>query len=216
MSWRSVVVFVAAVLVILALAVLPLLSAPFVHAALDGAGSAQLLGLETAATHALSDRTVAELVAGPGTFAFAGPNGTPFYDASERRHLGEARTLLWMLLVAGAIAAGLIALLLLTARDNVRSSLWRSVSRAGATTALVVVAVAIVGLVAFEPLFTLFHEVFFPAGGWSFDPATQRVVQLYPFVFWQFAAAGLGLLALILGVAAWALGRTLAAAGAGR
>jgi integral membrane protein (TIGR01906 family) len=215
-SWRSVVVFVATILVILALAVLPLLSAPFVHAALDAAGSARLLGLETAVTHALSDRSVAELVGGPGTFAFVGPDGMPFYDEAERRHLGDARALLWLLLAAGAIAAGLIAILLAAARRSVRASLWRAVSRAGATTALIVVVVAVVGLVAFEPLFTIFHEVFFPAGGWSFDPSTQRLVQLYPFLFWQIASAGLGLLVLILGVAAWALGRSLARPEAGR
>jgi integral membrane protein (TIGR01906 family) len=206
------VVFVAAILVIVALAVLPLLSSPFVHAALDAAGSARLLGLESAATHAFSDRSVAELVVGPGTFAFAGPDGTPFYDESERRHLGDARALLWLLLTAGAIAAGLLAVLLVTARGTARASLWRAISRAGMTTAIAVVVLAVVGLVAFEPLFTLFHELFFPAGGWSFDPARQRLVQLYPFAFWQIAAASLGLLALILGVAAWALGRTLARA----
>lgn len=216
MTWRSAAVFVSTILVILALAVLPLLSSSFVHVALDVAGSARLLGLEATVTHELSDRSVAELVAGPGTFAFAGPDGAPFYDEAERRHLGDARMLLWLLLVAGAIAGLLVTALLATARGSARASLWRSVSRAGATTALVVVVMAIVGLVAFEPFFTLFHEVFFPAGGWSFDPARQHLVQLYPFGFWQVAAAGLGILALILGVVAWALGRTMAEAQAGR
>jgi integral membrane protein (TIGR01906 family) len=214
--WSSVVAFVATIVVIGALAVLPLLSAPFVHVALDAAGSARLLGLETVVTHELSDRSVGELVAGPGSFAFAGPDGSPFYDAAERRHLGDARALLWLFLVAGAIAAALLAVLLVRARGTARASLWRAISRAGVTTAIAVVVVAVVGLVAFEPLFTLFHEVFFPAGGWSFDPATQRLVQLYPFVFWQITAACFGLLVLILGVAAWALGRMLARAEADR
>jgi integral membrane protein (TIGR01906 family) len=216
MTWRSLVAFVATIVTILALAVLPLLSAPFAHAALDAAGSARLLGLAPAIMHELSDRSVAELVAGPGTFLIAAPDGTPFYDAAERRHLGDARVLLWLLLVAGAVSAGLLCILLVAARGMVRASLWRAVSRAGATAAIAVVVLAVAGLVAFEPLFGLFHEVFFPAGGWSFDPTTQRLVQLYPFVFWQIAAAGLGLLALILGVAAWALGRRLARPEAGR
>ena len=74
------------------------------------------------------------------------------------------------------------------------------------------VLVGIVGLVAFDPLFTLFHQVFFPAGGWAFDPSTQRLVQLYPVAFWQVTAAAFGLLLLLLGTVAWWLGRTLAAA----
>jgi len=216
MAWRSAVTFVATILVILALAVLPLLSAPFVHAALDASGSADLLGQDAAVTHDLSDRSVAELVWGPGTFAFAGPDGAAFYDEAERRHLGDARTLLWLLLLAGALSGGLITLLFVTTQREMRPALWRAVSRAGATIAVVVIVVAAVGLVAFEPLFTLFHEVFFPGGGWAFDPATQRLVQLYPFAFWQVAAAGFGLIALILGAAGWVLGRALASPDADR
>lgn len=210
MTWRSVATFIATILVILALALLPLLTAPFVHAALDAGGSARLLGLDPTTTYELSDRSVAELVGGPGTFAFAGPDGAPFYDESERRHLGDARVLLWLCLVAGALAAVLIALLLATTDRAGRAATWRALSRAGGTIALCVVVIAVIGLIAFEPLFTLFHQVFFPAGGWAFDPATQHLVQLYPFAFWQVAAAAFGLLVLVLGLAAWALGRALA------
>ena len=88
------------------------------------------------------------------------------------------------------------ALLLATSKGAARSSVWRGVSRAGAATASCVVLAGVIGLVAFEPLFTIFHQVFFPAGGWAFDPTTQRLVQLYPFAFWQIAAAAFGLLAL--------------------
>ena len=73
------------------------------------------------------------------------------------------------------------------------------------------VLAGVIGLVAFEPLFTIFHQVFFPGGGWAFDATSQRLVQLYPFAFWQIAAAAFGLLALVLAVGAWWLGRTLAA-----
>ena len=62
---------------------------------------------------------------------------------------------------------------------------------------------------AFDALFTLFHQLFFPGGNWSFDPATQRLVQLYPFAFWQVTAAAFGVLVAALGVAAWWLGRRL-------
>jgi integral membrane protein (TIGR01906 family) len=203
-------VFGGTIVVIIALAVLPLLTPFFIHAALDASGSADRLGIAAPEAHTLSDHSVEELVIGPGTFAFDGPDGQPFYDVSEREHLRDARVLLWVFLVLGLVSATAIALALVRCDATNRRSTWRSVSRAGATTAVTVVVLGIVSLVAFSSLFTLFHQVFFPAGNWSFDPATQRLVQLYPFSFWQIAAGVLGTLVFIIASAAWWLGRILA------
>ncbi len=192
-------------LAIIALAVLPLLTPWFIHAALDAAGSASLLGITTAQAHAVSDRSVQELLAGPGTFEFAGPDGSAFYDAAERAHLADARTLLGVFLILGGMSIVIIAAIL--ALGNSRGAVWRTVARAGISTAVAVMLLGIVSLVAFDSLFTLFHQVFFPGGNWSFDSATQRLVQLYPFGFWQIAAAALGVLVFMLGMGAWLLGR---------
>ncbi len=81
--------------------------------------------------------------------------------------------------------------------------------RAGLATSIAVILLGVVSLLAFDSLFTLFHQVFFPGGNWAFDPSTQRLVQLYPFRFWQIAAAALGTLAFVLGLATWLLGRWL-------
>ena len=51
-----------------------------------------------------------------------------------------------------------------------------------------------------------------PGGNYAFDPRTQRLVQLYPFAFWQIAAAAYGVLALVLGLTAWIVGRWRAGA----
>ncbi len=205
-----VAVFTGTALVIVALAVLPLLTPLFIHPALEAAGAPGRLGLDTAVVRELSDRSVQELLLGPGTFAFDGPDGQPFYDTAERSHLGDARALLWLCLVAGTVAGVVICLALLRAPSGRRASLWRIISRAGLTTAVTVAVLGIVSLVAFGTLFTLFHQVFFPAGNWSFDPATQRLVQLYPFAFWQIAAAAAGVLIFLLGLGAWVLGRSMA------
>lgn len=185
---------------------LPLLTPWFIHAALDAAGSAERLSLAAAQVHALSDRSVEELVLGPGSFEFAGPDGQPFYDVSERGHLGDARLLLGIFLLAGGI--GLIGIgAVLGRRTEARATTWRVVSRAGLTTAIVVVAIGLISLIAFDSLFTLFHRVFFPGGNWSFDPTTQHLVQLYPFRFWQIASAALGVLVVVAGLGTWLLGR---------
>ena len=184
---------------------LPLLTPWFIHRALDAAGSAELLGVTQAQAHQFSDRSVEQLVLG-GDFDFDGPDGAPFYDANERGHLGDARLLLGVFLIVGGIGIVAIGAALGTWKDR-RPAIWMIIRRAGLTTSLVVLGVGVISLVAFDSLFTLFHQVFFPGGNWSFDPSTQRLVQLYPFRFWQIAAAALGTLVFILGLATWLLGR---------
>ncbi len=190
---------------IIALAVLPLLTPWFIHPALDAATSAERLGMTLAQAHALSDRSVEELVLGPGAFDFAAPDGQPFYGIDERAHLSDARTLLGIFLIVGGL--GIIAIAAQARAQARRAEVWRIVARAGATTSVLVVILGIVSLVAFDSLFTLFHQVFFPGGNWSFDPSSQRLVQLYPFDFWQIAAGALGVLVCLLGICAWLLGR---------
>lgn len=185
---------------------LPLLTPWFIHAALDAAGSAERMGLAPEQVRDLSDRSVEELVLGPGTFEITGPDGEPFYDLDERGHLRDARVLLGFFLVAGGISIVAIAVVL-GRRPARRGSVWVAVGGAGLTAALAVVALGIISLVAFDSLFRLFHQVFFPSGNWAFDPSTQRLVQLYPFRFWQIAAAALGVLVLALGLGTWLLGR---------
>jgi integral membrane protein (TIGR01906 family) len=203
-------VFSGTILILVALAVSPLLSPPFVHAALDAADSAGRLGVDAETVHALSDRSVAGLLAWSDAFDLAGPDGRAFYDQAERSHLADARVLLWACLLLGALSGIVIALVLRQAHGAGQRSVWRAISRAGASVTIAVLVIGAVSVVAFEELFTLFHMVFFPGGNWSFDPATQRLVQLYPFAFWQIAAGALGALLVVLGLATWWLGRRLA------
>ncbi len=190
---------------IIALAVLPLLTPWFTHPALDAAGSAERLAMTTAQAHTFSDRSIDELVLGPGAFDFTAPDGRTFYDVDERGHLSDARTLLGIFLIAGGL--GIIAIATLARVRARRGEVWRTVARAGVVTAIGVVILGSISLVAFDSLFTLFHQVFFPGGNWSFDPSSQRLVQLYPFGFWQIAAGALGVLVFLLGLGAWLLGR---------
>ncbi len=204
-------IFVSTVLVLIMLAVLPLLTPWFIHAALDASDATVRSGLASSEVHALSDRTVEELVLGPGSFTIDGPDSTPFYDEDERSHLGDARVLLWSLLIVGGFSLILIGAIHARTPPTSRSGVWRTISRAGLATLLVVVALGLVSLVAFDTVFTLFHQIFFPGGNFTFDPATQRLVQLYPFGFWQIAAGALATLLLLLSLAGLA-GRPLACA----
>jgi len=207
----SAVIAISTALLILGLAVVLLLTPVYIHAALDDAGSAAFLGVTPAQAHDLSDRTVRELVFGPATFAFPMEEGGPsFYDAAEAGHLRDARAVFYGLLAAAAVA--LVVLAAGVVRSGRAAPFWRAVSRGALG---LTVAFAIVGalfLVAFDAAFTLFHQVFFPGGNWSFDPRTEHMVQLYPIPFWERTATVLGALTIVLGLAAWWLARRRAVA----
>jgi integral membrane protein (TIGR01906 family) len=194
-------------LIIIAVALVPLLTSVIMHPVLDAAQSAAWLGTDAAMAHALSDRTVDELLFGPATFAIPGPTGAAFYDPAEIAHLRDARTLLWLLFGSATIA--LLALCVALVRSSRPARIVRAVGVGGAATAIGVVIIGIVGLVAFEPLFELFHRIFFPGGNWAFDPRTERLVQLYPYAFWQVIAAALGVVAAILGLVVWLVTRLI-------
>jgi uncharacterized membrane protein len=53
--------------------------------------------------------------------------------------------------------------------------------------------VGIAAALAFEPLFLLFHRIFFPQGNFLFDPSTSNLIRLYPDWYWQ------GITALVAG-----------------
>jgi hypothetical protein len=201
--WAMVSMGTAAAL--LALALLPLLTPFFMHPALDAAGSSAWLQLPDAQVHQLSDRTVEELVFGPGRFALSGPDGGAFFTPDEASHMRDARTLLLLFLAVASIGAvfavGNLALSRGSADGGGRA--WPAIGRGGSGLAIGVLVLGIVGFFAFEPAFELFHEVFFPGGNWAFDPRTSHLVQLYPYDFWQIAAASLGGQAVLWGAITW-------------
>jgi uncharacterized membrane protein len=57
----------------------------------------------------------------------------------------------------------------------------------------IVAVIGVAAAVAFDPLFLLFHDVFFPQGNFLFDPATSNLIRLYPEWYWQGITAGVGL-----------------------
>lgn len=199
---------VATMLTIGALALLLLLTPIYLHPALDAAGAPAWLGMSEQVTHEYSDRTVAELIFGPGTFEFAAPNGSPFYDASERGHMRDVRVVLYGFLAISAVAAGFLAAV--TFRRRADGSVLRAISRGGAWLAVGTVIVGVFAALAFDTAFELFHQIFFPGGNFSFDPTTERLVQLYPIAFWQLTTAVLGVLLVVGGALTWFAGRRLA------
>lgn len=195
---RRFVAGVASAVVIVGLAAAILLLPPVMNLGLQIGGSAAVLGVAPEVARRVSELSVQELLIGPGSFTFAAtPGGPPFYGPAERAHMRNVRVVVYAFF--GLVLASAITLTISTRRMS-RFDALRAV-RLGATGLVLVFAAIGVGLVvAFDALFTLFHRIVFPGGGWTFDPTTERIVQLYPTPFWEFAAGALAVASVAVGL----------------
>jgi integral membrane protein (TIGR01906 family) len=134
----------------------------------------------------------------------------PIFSNDESAHMTDVRAVFRGAEFAAALA--LFVVVYRVARARRRGDALRLV-RAGAVTAAgIVTVIGIAAAVAFDPLFLLFHEAFFPQGNFLFDPATSNLIRLYPEWYWQGITTGVGLsfiavAILVAGAAHIALGR---------
>lgn len=184
-------------IVILAIALLLLMTPIWMHFAISASA---IPGIQPSLTP-LSDRTVFELLFGPGTFSAFAPD--------EAAHLRDARVVLYVFLGLAIGSAGLIAWSI--ARRGADPRTWRSIARGGAALAVIVILLGAFAALAFGVAFELFHRIFFPGGNWAFA-ADSLLIRLYPYGFWQLTAAALGALGVVGGLIVWFLARRRARA----
>jgi integral membrane protein (TIGR01906 family) len=197
----SVPIGLAVAILLVTVAIVPFLTPAWV-AFEQGRSQAQAwTGYSTAELQQATEPILSDLVLG-GDFAVE-VNGQPVLNERERSHMNDVRTVFRGLWVLAAISA---AVLIVAIRRMDRSSAWLAVRRGTIGLTLGVVALGAVALVAFDQLFETFHEIFFPAGSYEFDPRTDRLVQLFPFRFWDETAMVVGAviiaLALVIAVVA--------------
>jgi len=126
-----------------------------------------------------------------------GASAVPFgpacslFTADEYAHMADVRAVF-----RGAEVVAVLALFVggyRISRARRRGTALRLV-RAGTLVAAGIVAViGVAAALAFDPLFLLFHDVFFPQGNFLFDPATSNLLRLYPEWYWQGITAGVAL-----------------------
>ena len=155
-------------------------------------------GLATPADlRAATDAILADLVVGAPDFDVA-VDGTAVLNERERGHMRDVRgVFIGFFAVALVLTAGAIAI---AARRDMagRRASWAA-ARGGAVGLVVVLVMAgAVALVAFDALFETFHRLFFPSGSYTFDPSTDRLVQLFPFRFWQETAIAVGVVSVVV------------------
>lgn len=157
-------------------------------------------GFAPADLRTATDSILADLVVGPPDFDVS-VGGSPVLNARERGHMRDVRGV-FVAFFAVAIVAVLGAALITVRRDTTgRRASWAAIRGGSVGLVVVLVVAGAIALVAFDALFETFHQLFFPGGSYTFDPATDRLVQLFPFQFWQETAIAVGVVSVVLAVA---------------
>jgi integral membrane protein (TIGR01906 family) len=196
----SVLVSVATAVTLLALAVLPFLLPAWVSLGQDRAEATAWTGYTPAELRTATDSILGDLVVGPPDFDVA-VAGEPVLNERERGHMRDVRAVFGGFAVAAL--ASVLVLVVAAARSG--ASAWRAARRGAVGLAVGIVAVGVVGIVAFERAFEIFHRLFFASGSYTFDPRTERLVQLFPQRFWFETSVAVGVVALLLAAAVAAL-----------
>jgi len=118
--------------------------------------------------------------------------GASTFTVAEYAHMADVRTVFIgarIVAVAGAIIAALV-ILLASRRGRIAAVVLVRDAAIAASIGSAVVAVA--AAVAFDPLFLLFHEIFFPQGNFLF-PADSNLLAMYPDPYWYGVTLRVGL-----------------------
>jgi integral membrane protein (TIGR01906 family) len=205
----------ATAIVILGASIAPFLAPPVVRFEQDRAQAAAWTGYDAAQLDAVTGSILGDLVLWSGDFDVA-VDGSPVLDDGERSHMRDVRGVFsgfWLAVLAGAVV------LVTAARRSrgdaaARAAAWRAVGKGARALAVLIAVAGIFALVAFDAAFELFHRLFF-SGNYTFDPATDKLVQVFPEAFWSEIAMLVGLVVIVVAVAvAWLASRRARLGGA--
>jgi integral membrane protein (TIGR01906 family) len=189
----AILIGLATAIVIVAVGILPFLTPQWVGFEQGRAQAEAWTGFTTEQLRTATDVILADLVLG-GDFAVE-VRGTPVLEEREQAHMADVRTVFRGLWILAAIS---VVGLVLASRRRDRAGTWRAVRGGALGLTVGVVVLGVVALVAFDQLFELFHRIFFPAGSYLFDPTTDRLVQLFPFAFWDETALVAGVVIIVI------------------
>jgi integral membrane protein (TIGR01906 family) len=198
----SIVVAVATAIVILALAILPFLNPVWVSFEQGRSRADAWTGFSPSELRAATDAILADLVFGPPAFDVE-IRGEPVLDVRERGHMADVRGVFLGFGLLALVSAGALAAAHRLGRG--RAAFWRPVRAGAIGVAGIVVGLGLVGLFAFDAAFEAFHRLFFAGGNYTFDPATDRLVQLFPYQFWVETSFAVGAVTLVLAAVAASL-----------
>ena len=194
----------ATALVLLGASVAPFLTPAFVRFEQDRVGVGALTGYGPAELDAITGALLGDLVLWRGDFDVS-VGGAPVLGEPERAHMRDVRgvfTGFWVLVAAARVV--LIVAYRRSRGTEARFARWRAVAGGARGLAIAIVVVGAFVVFAFDAAFEVFHRLFFSAGSYTFDPGTDRLVQLFPQQLWSETAIAVGGVALAASIlTAW-------------
>ncbi len=200
-------VAVATALVITGAAIALFFNPAWVSFAQGRADAAAWTGWTAQEVDAVTRDIVLEVWLGPGTFEQA-VAGEPVFTERERSHMTDVRRVVTSFYAFVLLGAATLAVAGFASRGA--PWFWRFVALGAKGLAVGTLVVGAAFLLFFDTAFTLFHQLFFAAGSWTFDPATDRLVQLFPYQFWTETSVAIAVVGFGLTIAVWALAARLA------
>jgi integral membrane protein (TIGR01906 family) len=201
----------AAAIVVIAISILPFLTPAWVSFEQDRARADLWTGFDRTELTTATNAILHDLVIGPPAFDVT-IGGAPVLEGRERNHMQDVRQVFSLFYGLAILAGiGLVGLIVGAHRAGHPERAWRAI---GTGMRWLVVGVVVAGVIAtffFDAAFEMFHRLFFPSGSYTFDPRTDRLVQLFPFDFWSETTIVLGIAILVLAAIVWLVTRQLAA-----
>jgi integral membrane protein (TIGR01906 family) len=190
----------ATALVIVAVSIVPFLSPQWVSFEQGRAQADLWTGFTPAEVDAATASILADLVFGPPNFDVE-VRGQPVLSEREQSHMRDVRGVFAGFAALALLATAGLVVAYAGARRLGHPERWWSAVRLGARGLIIGVVIGgVVAFFAFDAAFEVFHRLFFAGGTYLFDPATDRLVQLFPFTFWSETTLFLGAVIIALAV----------------
>ena len=210
---QSFVIAASAALVILGGSILPFLTPAYIGVEQDRAGVERLVPWDSGLIDAVTSSIVHDLLLG-GDFDVA-IAGTRMLTEREQAHMRDVRGVFQGFFALVAVSAVVLIWAFRRARaPEARTAIWRAVGSGARGLAIVLIVAGAFAAFAFDAAFEVFHRLFFPAGSFTFDPRTDKLVQLFPEQFWSETAIAVGLVSIAVALlTVWQAGRRAGSAG---
>jgi integral membrane protein (TIGR01906 family) len=143
-----------------------------------------------------------------GQISLTDLNNLGVYNGREIKHLVDVQNVAHGALTFHAISGLLIllALVVLARPRSTRIYAARALVAGAAVTLVVIAAIGVFSVVAFDQFFVLFHHIFFEGNTWLFN-YTDSLIQFYPEPFWETASYGfalfVGVASVLIGLVGW-------------
>ncbi|HLZ48383.1 MAG TPA: DUF1461 domain-containing protein [Candidatus Limnocylindria bacterium] len=121
-----------------------------------------------------------------------GTTTVDFFTRDEQAHMTDVRAVFEGFELAAIVAGGIGVLLPLRAAKRSRMAATLLVRDAAIAAGIGVALVAVATAIAFDSLFLLFHQVFFPQGNFLFGPESN-LIAMYPDAYWYGVTLRVGL-----------------------